>query len=355
MDLKDFLSGNETLFKEPIVLDYDYMPKLVPYRENEQREIALAIKPLLSMRNGKNVFVYGNPGIGKTLACKHVIKEVEEKYDIYCFYINCWKRNTSYKIALQLCEELDYPFIQNKKTDELFDVIKKEINKKAAVFVLDEIDKLEELSFLYFLLEEIYRKSIILITNNKEWLINLDSRIRSRLTPELLEFRNYNKEEIEGILRHRLKYAFYEGVFQEDAFKLVVEKTFEKGDIRVGLYLMREAGNNAEARSSKKITKEDVEIAIKKFADFSIKDKKDLDEDSNKILQIVKNNSGKKIGELFKIYQEQKGDSVYKTFQRKILKLEKAGFVKLKKIVGGAEGTTTIVNYAYKDLSDFQK
>jgi len=88
MEFKNFLSGNETLFKEPVVLDYDYMPKLIPYRENEQREIALAIKPLLTMRNGRNVFVYGNPGIGKTLACKHVIKELEEEYDIYCFYIN---------------------------------------------------------------------------------------------------------------------------------------------------------------------------------------------------------------------------------------------------------------------------
>ena len=301
MDYKDFLSGDETLFKEPIVLDYDYMPKLIPYRENEQREIALVIKPLLAMRNGKNIFIYGNPGIGKTLACKHVLNELEEQYDIFCLYINCWKRNTSYKIALQLCEELEYPFVQNKKTDELFDVIKKEINKKSAVFVLDEVDKLEDVSFLYFLLEEIYRKSIILITNNKEWLVTLDSRIKSRLTPQILEFRNYNREETEGILRHRLKYAFKEGVFQEEAFELVVEKTFEKKDIRIGLYLMREAGNNAESRSSKKITIEDVEQAIRKLGDFSIKDKNELDNDSNMILQIIKNNSGKKIGELFKM------------------------------------------------------
>jgi cell division control protein 6 len=279
MDYKDFLSGEETLFKEPIVLDYDYMPKLIPYRENEQREIALVIKPLVTMRNGKNIFVYGSPGIGKTLACKHVLKEVEEQYDIFCLYINCWKRNTSYKIALQLCEELDYPFVQNKKTDELFDVIKKEINKKSAVFVLDEVDKLEDVSFLYFLLEDIYRKSIILITNNKDWLVTLDSRIKSRLTPQILEFRNYSKEETEGILKQRLKYAFYEGVFQEDAFELVIEKTFEKKDIRIGLYLMKEAGNNAELRSSKKITTQDVEDAIRKLGEFSIKEKRDIDAD----------------------------------------------------------------------------
>ncbi len=353
MSFKDILKDSESLFKDPVVLDYDYMPKLVPYRENEQREIALAIKPLLSRRNGKNLFIFGKPGIGKTLACKHVLKEVEETSDLFCFYINCWKKNTSYKIALQLCEELDYPFVQNKKTDELFEVIKKEVNKKSAVFVLDEVDKLEDTSFLYFLLEDIYRKTIILITNHKEWMLTLDQRIKSRLMPQFLEFRPYTRDEIRGVLKERIKYAFQEGVFTNEAFEVVVEKTYNCKDVRVGLYLMREAANNAESRLSKKIEKQDVIKAMSKLEDFSIKNTEDLDSETNKILKIVKENSGKKIGELFKIYKEKGGSSVYKTFQRKISKLEKSGFLKLEKIIGGAEGTTTIVKYAYKDLSDF--
>ena len=72
------------------------------------------------------------------------------------------------------------------------------------------------------------------------------------------------------------------------------------------------------------------------------------------ILEVVKGNSGKKIGELFEAYQKAGGKSVYKTFQRKIAKLEQSGFITTKKIVGGTEGSTTIVNYEKgKKLTDF--
>ncbi len=353
MNFKDMLGNEETVFKDPIVLDYDYIPKFVPYRESEQREIILSIKPLFQRRNGKNLFLYGKPGIGKTLLCKSVLKELEDNEQIFSFYINCWKKNTTYKIALQLADELNYPFVQNKKTDEILSVIKRELNKKSAVFILDEADKLEDVSFLYFLLEEIYRKTIILITNGRQWIIDIDSRVRSRLLPQLVEVKPYDINEVRGILKERLKYAFYPDVFEEAAFELVVEKAYKAEDVRVGLYLLKEAGNNAEERASKKIQKEDVINAINKLRNFSIKDSSELDEDTRLVLKITKENSGKKIGDLYKIYQSKGGKSVYKTFQRKIIKLEKAGFLKLKKIIGGAEGTTTIINYAYKDLNDF--
>ncbi|NIA03815.1 MAG: AAA family ATPase [Nitrospiraceae bacterium] len=353
MNFKDMLGNEETVFKDPIVLDYDYIPKFVPYRESEQREIILSIKPLFQRRNGKNLFLYGKPGIGKTLLCKSVLKELEDNEQIFSFYINCWKKNTTYKIALQLADELNYPFVQNKKTDEILSVIKRELNKKSAVFILDEADKLEDVSFLYFLLEEIYRKTIILITNGRQWIIDIDSRVRSRLLPQLVEVKPYDINEVRGILKERLKYAFYPDVFEEAAFELVVEKAYKAEDVRVGLYLLKEAGNNAEERASKKIQKEDVINAINKLRNFSIKDSSELDEDTRLVLKITKENSGRKIGDLYKIYQSKGGKSVYKTFQRKIIKLEKAGFLKLKKIIGGAEGTTTIINYAYKDLNDF--
>ena len=353
MSFKDVLGSEESIFKDAVVLDYDYIPKIVPYRESEQREIILSIKPLFQKRNGKNIFIYGRPGIGKTLLCRSVLKELEDEEEVFTFYINCWKRNTTYKIALQLADELNYPFVQNKKTDEILSVIKRELNKKSSVFVLDEADKLEDVSFLYFLLEDVYRKTIVLITNSREWLINLDSRVRSRLMPQVMEFRPYNIDEVRGILKERLKYAFYPDVFTEPAFERVVEKAYQAKDIRVGLYLLKEAGNIAEERASKKVEEQDVIKAISKLQDFSIKESSDLDDDARLALKMIKENSGKKIGELYKIYQQNGGKSVYKTFQRKVAKLEKAGFLKLKKIVGGAEGTTTIVNYAYKDLNSF--
>jgi len=95
------------------------------------------------------------------------------------------------------------------------------------------------MDFLYTFLEEIYKKCVIMITNHKEWLEELDERIKSRLTPEVICFNCYTKEETRGILKQRSEYAFFPNVWETGAFEVVVEKTAELKDMRSGLYLLR--------------------------------------------------------------------------------------------------------------------
>ena len=353
----DMLDSEGTLFQNPVAVDFDFIPKEIPHRENEQHRIAACIKPLFQRRNGRNLIIYGKPGVGKSVACKHVLDELEEQTDeITPIYINCWKSNTTFKILQEMCDVLGYKLTQNKKTDQLLEVVVKELNKGSAVLVFDEIDKIDDYDFLYYFLEKLYRRSIILITNYyKEWIIGLDERIKSRLLPEVVEFRPYNLVETKDILKKRVKIAFFEGAMQDDAFEDIVSKTFELKDIRRGLYLLRESANSAEDLSSKKITKEHVKQAIKKLEDFKVKKKEDLTEDNQDVLQIVKENSGKRIGELFEIYQQKGGKLVYKSFQRKINKLEQGGFISVEKTKGGSLGNTSIIKYSksVKTLSDF--
>jgi cell division control protein 6 len=352
---KDILGSEESLFMNEFALDYEFVPKLLPYREAQQRYIATCIKPLLQERNGRNLLIYGAPGIGKTAATKWVFRDLEEETeDVIPVYINCWQKNTTYKIILEICDILGYKFTQNKKTDELFEVVQSMLNKKSAVFAFDEADKLEDFDFLYTILEKIYRKSIFLITNHKECLLELDDRIKSRLNLEALEFKPYNYNETEGILKQRLEYAFVPNVWDDDAFNLVVRKTAELKDIRKGLYLMKESGLAAEDVSSKKINAEHVHKAVAKLDDFSIKKSTDLEEDTQLVLETVKENSGKKIGDLYKLYRKEGGKGTYKTFQRKINKLEKNKFISVTKTAGGKEGNTSIINYhEEKKLTDF--
>ncbi len=355
---KDMLGSGESLFRDHVPLDYDYIPKRVPYREMQQKQISLCIRPLAEGRNGRNLFIYGAPGVGKTVACKHLLKALEEEDigGVIPIYINCWQKNTFFKIMLEICDVLGYSFTHNKKSDELFKIVKDMLNKKSVVFVLDEVDKLEDQDFIYNVLEEIYKKSVILITNYKDWIVNLDQRVKSRLTPEMLEFKPYNKEETKGILQERMKYAFVPGVWDEEAFQTAAEKTYEMGDVRAGLYLLREAGNAAEDASSRRITSEHVKKAIGKLEEFSIKKKEGLEDETKFILEIIKKNSGRRIGDIYKEYQKEGGKAVYKTFQRKVSKLSEDRFITVKKTMGGAEGTTTIVKYSggTKKLTDFE-
>lgn len=351
---KDLLKSGETLFRDTVLLDNDFQPKLLQYRENEQMRMATAIRPLLQGNNGRNVFVYGAPGIGKTTACKHVLRELEEETtDVVTLYVNCWKENTTFKIFYKLCEDLGQKFLLNKKTSELFTLIKAKLNKTAVVFVFDEIDKLEEMDFLYAILEDIYRKSIVLITNYRDSYSDLDERIRSRLGPEFVFFRAYSEQEIAGILKHRRDFAFVQDCWDEEAFKEIVEKCCELKDIRIGLYLMREAGNITEERSSRKITLPHVAEAMKKVEDFHIKPKEGLDEELQSILNLVRDHSGKKIGDIYSFYAENGGDLSYKSFQRRVTKLLEGRFINMEKIYG-QEGNSSIVTYSgERKLTEF--
>lgn len=350
---KDLLRSDESLFRDTIALDFDYQPKILKYRENEQRRLALAIKPLLSGSNGRNVFICGPPGVGKTTACKHVLKELEEESpDIQPLYINCWKENSTFKVLLRICEMLGFTFLQNKRTGELADLIKKKLNKHSAVFVFDEIDKAEEHDFLYGFLEDIYRKSIILITNYQDTFSRLDERIRSRFGPEFVTFGTYSPEEIKGILLERRGYAFVPGVWEEEMFNNIVEKTAQIGDVRLGLYLMRESGLIAEEKSARVIGRTHVQEALQRADAFQSKKTAELDESLQGLLKFVQDNNGEKIGDLFTKYKELVGEDVsYRTFQRKITKLEEGQFISTKNLVG-KDGNTTLVS-CNKRLTDF--
>ncbi len=353
----NMLSSDETLFKNPVALEFDYIPKIIPFREKEQRRVAYCIRPLLNELNGRNIVITGRPGVGKTVACKHLLSELEDEPEkIVPIYINCWQKDTAYKIVVEMCDAVGFKFIQNKKTNELFDVVKKIINRKACVLVLDEIDKLKEHEFLYWFLEEIYKKSLVLITNYKEWFTNLDERIKSRLMVESIEFLPYNLSETKAILKQRVEVAFYPSAFGDEAFGLVAAKATELGDIRAGIYLLREAGNIAEDNSMKKISPEHAKMAIEKIGDFMVKKSDELEDETKLLLDIIKENSGKRIGELFDIYKEKGGSGVYKTFQRKIKNLEKNKFITVDTTQGGSEGNTSIIKFgtgSEKKLTEF--
>jgi cell division control protein 6 len=343
---KDMLTADECVFKNINVLDFDYQPKLIRYRENQQQAIASCIKPLFRNQKGENVIVYGSSGIGKTLACQNILKELEEETDLITpIYINCWQHNTTYKIALNICEQLNYPFTNNKKGVELFKEIAERINKTSAVFVFDEIDKVEDFDFLYTITEHILRYSIVMITNCKCKLNKIDKRIRSRLFLECVEFKKYNSEETKGILKERVDYAFCKGSFESEAFDFAVEKTFERGDIRSGLLILLKAGKYADGLSSKYVKKEHVELILDKVDQYAIKGSSDLDEETRDVLQLVKKHNCKTIPVIFKAYQGAGGSLGYRSFYRRIKALELNKYISVTKVFGGKKGNSSKVEY----------
>ncbi|HLC63127.1 MAG TPA: AAA family ATPase [Candidatus Nanoarchaeia archaeon] len=343
------LKDSESLFQNELALDYTFIPKIIPFRENQQQYLAGCIKPLFQKRTGKNILITGSHGIGKTVAVKHVLKELEDQTEeISILYINCWKKNSSYKVLLELCDLLNIKFIQSLTTEQVAKRVSSIINKKPAVICLDEIDKLENQDLLYLLSEDIFKKTIILITNEYDFLSKLDPRIKSRLALDILEFKPYSEKEMYEILKQRIDYAFPPKVFPLLSLKEISEIAFQAKDVRSGIYLLKESGLIAEQESSRVITQEHIQKSIEKFKDFQVKDKQETPEQIQGLLEFIKQNQNKTSTELFDLYAPK---TSYRTFHRNLQKLESSGLIKLEETNKGP-GKSTIVKLPLQDTLD---
>ena len=75
---KDLLMWDETLFRDPEVFEFDYVPGQFQFRENQMRELAFQIRP--GMRGGRplNSICKGLPGTGKTTSVRKLFSEIGE-------------------------------------------------------------------------------------------------------------------------------------------------------------------------------------------------------------------------------------------------------------------------------------
>ncbi len=353
------LYSGQTLFSNPDALDPDFVPKLLPHREGQQKYIAQAISLLLAGRNGKTLLIRGQSGIGKTAATRRVLMDLEETEDsekVPAVFVNCWTQNTTFKILSHICHSLGFKFTHNMNTPEVLGKIKEILKNKSGIAVaFDEVDKADDYDFLYLLSEEVSKKTLILITNDFGWGEDLDPRVKSRLMPELVEFPEYSFAEVENILRERVKYSFYQSVWDGEAVKKIAEQAHRFKDIRIGIALLRVAGEVAEQAASKKVKPEHAEAAIKKTDAIKIKASTDLTDDERLILDLCKVHNGKIFGEFFLEYKNNNGKKSDRTVKRILDKLENRKLIKQEPVTEGLQGRSSKIIYLgfEKKLNEF--
>lgn len=266
------------IFKNKSVLFHDYIPSKLLFRESEIKKLAYLISNLLKGYRSSNLFIYGKPGTGKTAVTRYVVKRFLEAASNYgkkinFSYVNCRLAGTEYRIVYNIANDvgLTIPFT-GLSTEEAFNrVLNKVYNDGLPLLlILDEIDSLvtrygDKLLYMLTRFNSEGRSipyMIIGISNNLMFKEYLDPRVLSSLSEDEMVFKPYRPSELEKIIQDRVNIAFYDGVVEPEAIKLVAALSgAEHGDARKAIDLIRVAGELAEVNGDLKVTPDHVKQA----------------------------------------------------------------------------------------------
>ncbi len=284
------------IFKDKSILQTNYQPKNILYRDKQIKQIASILAPVLRCERTSNLFLYGKTGTGKTLSIQYVrdelLKRVKKDADfkLKIKYLNCKLKkisDTEYRILAEIIRKLGGTVPNTGlPTQAIYNQFIKIIDseKQLVVLILDEIDQtVKKISsdFLYNLTRlnsELSKTRICIvgISNDLTFLDELDPRVRSSLSEEEIVFPPYNALQLQEILNKRAKEVFKEGVLQDGVIaKCAAFAAREHGDARRALDLLRIAGELAERDGSKKVLLKYIDEANNKM-------------EQDKILDIVK-------------------------------------------------------------------
>lgn len=285
----------------------------MPHRDEEINQLARIWVAPLRGETPSNVFIYGKTGTGKTATVKYLMGELENVAEdlsqtVKVVYSNCQIVDTKYRVLATLSNKIRDKIVEEKEfddsefpeevpmtgwpTDEVYENLLGLLDYESQVIIviLDEIDLLvsKGTSDVLYLLSRINsnlsnaKVGVVGISNNLNFVSDLDPRIVSSLGEEEVVFPPYDADQLEDILQERSKKGFSDEVLEEGVISLCSAHAARKhGDARKALDLLRSAGEIAEeeranqvntrhvSEASKKIERDRMEEAISSLPDQS--------------------------------------------------------------------------------------
>lgn len=284
--LLDAAAIGKSIIKNPEALRFDYIPSTINHRDQEQKEVAQRLLPILKNTRPSNLLVYGKPGTGKTLIIRKVLFKIQERATtnataIKLVYANAKHETTLYGLLVSFGRQLG---LDNKKIpttglsiSEVFKRISHTINTNAlnTVFVIDEIDHLAHLitkthkDVLYQMTranELLGSGSLTLvgISNDLAFKNSLDPRVLSTLGEEEIVFTNYTTDQLRLILKERAIDAFADpSNIKDSALNLCAAVAgSEHGDARRAIDTLRVATEIAERTGATQVTPDHIREAV---------------------------------------------------------------------------------------------
>ncbi|ELY41180.1 Cdc6/Cdc18 family protein [Natronorubrum sulfidifaciens] len=294
MGLEPF-TAEDPIFLDEDVLRDSHKPEDLIARDRELEEYQAALKPVIKGARPRNIFLYGQTGVGKTVATEMVmdrLRKDQENYDnldIHVVHVVCKNLNSSYQVAVKLVNE--FRDTNNKipttgyPPDTIYEFLWKhlrEIDSTHVLFVLDEVDAIgNDDDILYELprcndngnipVEET-KVGVIGISNKFTFRDNLSARVKDSLCDEEIHFPPYDANQLRNILYQRAENAFVDGVLEDDVVPLAAAFAGqESGSARQALKLLFKAGDIARSRDLKEVKEEHIREAEPKVKESQVR------------------------------------------------------------------------------------
>jgi len=354
------------IFRDEAALLPDYLPGELPGREHELKELVYCLQPASENRQPEHALLYGPPGTGKTTCARYVLKQLSE-YSArpLAIYINCWESPSRFSILSEISDALGEMLPRRGiAADEIlsrvFEIAKKD--ERILIVVLDEADRLEAsddgTQILYDLCRagELHslKTAVIAITNDEEFHMRLDARVRSSFVQHTHRFAPYSVPQLKEILQQRAQKAFFDGALDAEVVPLCAAVAVKRGgehalrrnppsaaaggDARVAFALLRSAGKAAERENAARVEVKHVratqEEAIASSASKVERKLSTLDELDQQIIKAVKDagKGGIESGKLYLSFKRMLGD---RALRQRIDRLEKIGMLEAEFVQSG--------------------
>lgn len=353
--MKNFLTWEQTLFKDREIFDSGHVPEQFLYREAQMKSIGYAIAPGIEGKQPQNIICVGPPGTGKTTSFKKIIDQAEQisPSNLILAYINCRYTQTHYSVLAEIYKKMTgiEPPSSGIALKKLYEKIAQTLaaRKKSMFVILDDADFLvsrkifHEIVNNFLRLHEEYPLSVGLSSVHSTQCPVLDDGSTSVFIPAIIKFPSYSWDETFDILNTRVKKGLYPNVVKNEIIEKITDYAVSKGDIRFGIDLLKRSVINAEKRASTIAEFTDVDTALIEASNERMKRYLKVITDSEMALLSLASDLGtSQAGDLFCAFNNRTRKG-YTTFHKSLNKLVDAKLVDSHIENRGKNGRTRVI------------
>ncbi|MEM1508671.1 MAG: ORC1-type DNA replication protein [Thermofilaceae archaeon] len=273
------------IFRDEGKLQVDYVPRCLPFREEQLNMLREYFKPFL-LKPGSvfvRVLLLGSVGTGKTAVVRRFGEDLNgaklaKGASARFAYVNCHAHRSLFSIMQKIGKDLglNVPrrgFSREELLMMIWSYLKN--SNEYLVAAIDEADYIahsgeEALYVLTRLTEivedEVHRIGLVFVFRDLTFMMSLDRSVQSTLQHNIIRFYPYTSEQLEEILMKRVEEgALYESAISDEVIEMIGELVgYDRGgsgDARLALEILYRAGKYAESEDRESILPEDIRRA----------------------------------------------------------------------------------------------